>query len=190
MKGKHGNVFSSMSLAKSLRHRADLLSAFFHCFAFFFCRACKTKTDACSLPFVLLFYFSTLLSRSFLMPFDATHAGPCVGRGGGGADPPVHSPHDWLGSWRFPLGQQAVQVQSLVTWPVAEIEFLKRLRSPGLHLTRLPFSHGLPGPAGSGHHHQLGLNGFHLANSTHAAEIYARQVRELIHFVLLRILHI
>lgn len=73
-----------MSLAKSLRHRADLLSAFFHCFAFFFCRACKTKTDACSLPFVLLFYFSTLLSRSFLMPFDATHAGPCVGRGGGG----------------------------------------------------------------------------------------------------------
>lgn len=108
----------------------------------------------------------------------------------GGADPPVHSPHDWLGSWRFPLGQQAVQVQSLVTWPVAEIEFLKRLRSPGLHLTRLPFSHGLPGPAGSGHHHQLGLNGFHLANSTHAAEIYARQVRELIHFVLMRILHI
>jgi len=194
MKGKHGNVFSSMSLAKSLRHRWTCCLFFVFC-SFVFC--CAPKTDVCSSGCFFLFA-EPLLSRSLLMPFDATHAAMWMGLNPSADPPVVHSFLAWWLTWQlaFPsfrttgcpgCNRIAFQVQSFVlSW---EIEFEPPLiLRPALD--PIASSHGLNNwltDQTSGQvitittmiyvrrasSVRVSLNGFYPTNSTHSARLSA-----------------
>lgn len=163
MKEKHGNVFSSLSLSpKPLRHHG--LLSFFPSYLLLLKIApngCPSVRPFSCLPSSVAFHFSVclcpLLSRSFLMPFDATHAAGWLAFRCG-------MPHSWhastnctqshcLSTWLpvLPVGLgrllgfwgQDSQQQDWLSRPsrvqadATEISF-RGTTSSSLHLTRLP----------------------------------------------------